>query len=107
MEDLEFAIALADRLRNWTPAIDDHAFIESVEVVTLDGLVGVDVRWTQITSDQGLRRFGLLMTIREMLDRGFTVPDELDWATGSVILAVQEPHAAPRRDVRKVFRHVP
>jgi hypothetical protein len=44
------------------------------------------------------------MTVRELLARGFTVPDELNWTAGSLILAIQEPHAAPRRDVRKVFR---
>lgn len=82
MVELDIAFKLAQRLFNWTPRTVDHAFIEDVEVVALDGLVGLDIRWAEVTSDQGLRRFGL-------------------------ILAVQEPHAAPRRDVRTVFRQIP
>jgi hypothetical protein len=105
MTELDIAFEVARRLLNWTPNIVDHAFIEDVEVVAVDGLVGLDIRWTQVTSDQGLRRFGLLITVSELLDR--IDAGALDWATQALILAVQEPHAAPRRDVRKVFRHIP
>jgi len=64
----------------------------------------LEVRWTQVTSDQGLRRFGLLTTVSGLLDGRI---DALDWATQALILAVQEPHAAPRGDVRTVFSQIP
>jgi hypothetical protein len=96
---------VAQRLLNWTPSTHDHAFIEDVEVVTVDGLVGLDIRWTQVTSDQGLRRFGLLTTVN--CSTTGSMQKALDWATQTLILAVQEPHTAPRRDVRTVFRQIP
>jgi hypothetical protein len=68
MTELDIAFEAAKRLLNWTPNTVDHAFIEDVEVVTFDGLVGLEVRWTQVTSDQGLRRFGLLTTVSGLLD---------------------------------------
>ena len=106
MTELDIAFEVAQRLLNWTPRPVDHAFIEDVEVVAVDGLVGLDIRWTQVTSDQGLRRFGLLTTVSELLDDRID-SEALDWATQALILAVQEPHAAPRRDVRTVFRQIP
>jgi len=106
MTELDIAFEVAQRLLNWTPSTVDHAFIEDVEVVAVDGLVGLDIRWTQVTSDQGLRRFGLLTTVSELLDDRID-SEALDWATQALILAVQEPHAAPRRDVRTVFRQIP
>ena len=106
MTELHIAFEVAQRLLNWTPSTVDHAFIEDVEVVAVDGLVGLDIRWTQVTSDQGLRRFGLLTTVSELLDDRID-SEALDWATQALILAVQEPHAAPRRDVRTVFRQIP
>ena len=108
MTELDIAFEVARRLLNWTPSTVDHAFIEDVEVVAVDGLVGLDIRWTQVTSDQGLRRFGLLTTVSELLDdRIDSEALDLDWATQALILAVQEPHSALRRDVRTVFRQIP
>jgi hypothetical protein len=104
--ELDIAFEVAQRLLSWTPSTVDHAFIEDVEVVAVDGLVGLDIRWTQVTSDQGLRRFGLMTTISELLGDRID-PEAVDWATQALILAVQEPHAAPRRDVRNVFRQIP
>jgi hypothetical protein len=106
MTELDIAFEVAQRLLNWTPSTVDHAFIEDVEVVVVDGLAGLDIRWTQVTSDQGLRRFGLLTTVSELLDDRIE-SEGLDWATQALILAVQEPHPAPRRDVRTVFRQIP
>lgn len=106
MTDLDIAFEVTQRLLNWTPSIHDHAFIEDVEVVAVDGLVGLEIRWTQVTSDQGLRRFGLLTTVSELLDRRIDA-EAMDWAIQTLILAIQEPHAAPRRDVRTVFRQIP
>jgi hypothetical protein len=106
MTELDIAFEATKRLLNWTPNTVDHAFIEDVEVVTFDGLVGLEVRWTQVTSDQGLRRFGLLTTVSGLLDGRIDL-DALDWATQALILAVQEPHAAPRGDVRTVFSQIP
>jgi hypothetical protein len=106
MTDLDIAFEVAQRLHNWTPNTHDQAFIEDVEVVDVDGLVGLDIRWTQVTSDQGLRRFGLLTTVSELLDQRIEA-EAPDWATQTLILAIQEPHAAPRRDVRTVFRQIP
>lgn len=100
MTELDIAFEVAQRLLNWTPSTADHAFIEDVEVVAVDGLIGLDIRWTQVTSDQGLRRFGLLTTVSELRDdRIDSEALDLDWATQALILAVQEPHAAPGRDV--------
>lgn len=82
---LDIAFEVAQRLLNWTPSIVDHAFIEDVKVVAVDGLVGLDIRWTQVTSDQGLRRFGLLTTVTEL--RADRIDAEaLDWATQALIL---------------------
>jgi hypothetical protein len=89
MTELDIAFEVAQRLLNWTPSTVDHAFIENVEVVAVDGLVGLDIRWTQVTSDQGLRRFGLLTTVSELLDDRID-SEALDWATQALILAVQE-----------------
>ena len=106
MTGLDIAFEVAQGLLSWTPSTVDHAFIEDVEVVAVDGLVDLDLRWTQVTSDQGLRRFGLLTTVSELLDDRID-SEALDWATQALILAVQELHAAPRRDVRTVLRQIP
>lgn len=45
MTELDIAFEVAQRLPNWTPSTVDHAFIEDVEVVAVDGLVGLDIRW--------------------------------------------------------------
>ncbi|MBC7372894.1 MAG: hypothetical protein H7323_02750 [Frankiales bacterium] len=47
---------------------DDNAVLEAAEVVEVaDDGPGVLLLWTQLTYDQGQRRFGLLMSVRELV----------------------------------------
>ena len=105
MTELDVAIHAVERLRAWTPGADDHAFVESAEVVSVDGNVGLHVRWTQLNSGEERRRFGLLTTMRELMEDADT--QDGDWAAEALLIAVQEPHASPADDVRLVFRHLP
>jgi hypothetical protein len=105
MTQMAVASHAAERLRAWTPRAEDHAYLESVEVVLVDGSVGLDLRWTQATVDQGHRRFGLLTTVEELLQDADT--DSMEWVVEALLIAIQEPHAAPRKDMRLVFRHLP
>jgi hypothetical protein len=66
---------------------------------------GWTFRWTRVTSDHGPRRFGLLTTVQELMEDANT--HDGDWAADALLVAVQEPHAAPADDVRLVFRHLP
>lgn len=96
MTDLSMALALVQRLRAWSPGPGDNAVIESAEaVVNVEGRIGLALRWTQATTDQGVRRFGLTITIEDLLHHrsipGSADPDE---ALRDLLLAVVEPHAA-------------
>jgi hypothetical protein len=106
MTELHVASSAAKRLRDWTPKAQDHAFVESVEVVWVDGSVGLDVRWTQVTSDHGQQRFGLLTTVSELVE-DCSDADALEWAAEALLIAVQEPHAPSRNDMRTMFRRLP
>ena len=53
---------------HWQGRPDDNAVFEAAEVVEVaDDGPGVLLLWTQLTHDQGQRRFGLLMSVRELL----------------------------------------
>ncbi|GAA2167727.1 hypothetical protein [Humibacillus xanthopallidus] len=76
-------------------------------MVTLDGEVGVELRWTRSPAGRNLRRFSLIMTVAELLNRGYGGVDPLDLATADLRLAVQEPHAETHEGVREIFRSIP
>ncbi|MGL5866416.1 MAG: hypothetical protein ACRCYX_11200 [Dermatophilaceae bacterium] len=111
MTDLDIARCLVQRLAAWSPGPGDNAHIEDAEVtVSFEAQIGVALRWTQHTTDQGTRRFGLSASINDLLHRrsvpGSPDPDE---AFDDLLLAVVEPHAAfpPNLpDVRSMFEGV-
>ena len=96
----------------WKPRPDDYAALETAEIVELesDG-PGVMLLWMQTTHDQGQRKFGFLMSVRELLQvrparRG--QPASADQWLADLALAVVEPHGTPApAAVRTWFRHIP
>lgn len=108
MDDLTTALDLVERLRGWTPRSGPYgAHVDAVEVVALDGEVGLELRWTQAVSTDSPRRFTLVMTVQELLNRGYGGVDPVDLAAGDLTLAVEEPHAQTHAGVREVFRSIP
>ena len=105
MTESEVARQAVERLRAWTPRAGDFAFVESADVVMVDGHVGLEVRWTQLSRDQRQRRFGLVTTVRELMADADTYDPA--WAAEALLIAVQEPHDSPSDDVRLVFRRLP
>lgn len=96
MTDLDIALNLTQRLRAWSPGPGDNAVIDSAEaVVNVEGRIGLALRWTQTTMDQGVRTFGLTITIEDLLyhrsTAGSADPEE---ALADLLLAVVEPHTA-------------
>ena len=96
MTDLDLVLYLVQRLRAWSPGPGDNAVIESAEaVVDVEGQIGLGLRWTQTTTDQGVRTFGLTIAIEDLLHHrsipGSADPEE---ALRDLLLAVVEPHAA-------------
>ncbi len=90
-------------LRDTPERFEDHAYPETAEVVVVDDQPGVLMLWTQSTVDQGVRSFGLLMTVEELVaaiphDR--SRPAKAGDLVGDLGLLVVEPHAttaAPRQ----------
>jgi hypothetical protein len=105
MTESEVALQAVERLRAWTPQAGDFAFVESAEVVTIDGHIGLEVRWTQLSRDRQQRRFGLLTTVRELMADADT--HDPAWAAEALLIAVQEPHGSLSGDIRLVFRRLP
>jgi hypothetical protein len=83
------------RLLETPERFNDYAYLEAAEVVLVDEQPGLLMRWTQSTMDQGVRSFGLLMTVEEIVA---AVPhDRSRPATPSDLVAdlgllVVEPH---------------
>lgn len=99
-------------LHEWTPRPDDYAALEAAEVVELesDG-PGVLLLWIQTTYDQGQRRFGFLMSVRELLQVRPAEPERPpaagQWLPELALMLV-EPHGTPApAAVRTWFRHIP
>lgn len=67
--------------------------MREIAAVFIDGSPGIELRWTQVTYDQGMRRFGLLATEQDLLS-GAMRPD-LDTVMADLRLLVTEPHHAP------------
>ncbi|MGL5852733.1 MAG: hypothetical protein ACRCZD_18300 [Phycicoccus sp.] len=111
MTDVDVAAQLVRRLRDWAPGPGDNAIIETAEVtISFEGEVGLALRWTQHTTDQGARKFGLNTSVKDVLHRR-SVPRsaDLEEAFTDLLLAVVEPHAAfaPHLpEVRSMFEGV-
>lgn len=103
--EMDVALHAAARLRSWRAKAGDNAFLESVEVVSIDGSVGLDVKWTQVATDEEERRFGLLTTVDDLLRDADTRDKE--WAAEALLIALVEPHASPGEDMRTIFQHLP
>jgi hypothetical protein len=85
--------------------------VEAVEAVEIaEEGPGVLLMWTQVTYDQGQRRFGLLMSVRELLAARPAHADG-SWSERwlpDLALAVVEPHGTPASpDERTWFRYIP
>jgi hypothetical protein len=108
MTDLDIALDLVSRLRAWSPGSGDNAIIESADtVVDAEGRIGLAIRWTQVTKDQGERKFGLTTSIRELLHERSTPgsPDPTE-ALSDLLLMVVEPHRSfppSHPEVRSLF----
>ena len=90
---------------------DENSVLESAEVVFIESEPGIQIRWTQTATDQGLRRFGLMMSMPELRTSRHGVKGLLsdfgDW-TFDLALAIREPHGtnAPEH-VGTWFRQFP
>ena len=78
-------------LRGWSPAPDEFTLIESVEAAMVDERDGLTVQWTQKTLDQGVRRFGLVVTTDEVAS--CAAQSGLDRVLADLHLMLVEPHA--------------
>lgn len=106
----ELARAAVAALLRHAPRLDDFCDLEGADVIWLDGRPGVAVTWSQTTLDQGFRRFGLLMTVHEMLRslHGSGLPSDADGILADLRLAVEEPHGTRSpEDARTWFRNWP
>ena len=107
VSNLDVALDLVQRLRSWTPRPNDDVTLDAVEVVTLEGEVGLEMQWTQASTAPTRRRFTLIMTVDELLNLGYGGTDPVDMAFGSLTLAIEEPHGQTLDDVREVLRSLP
>jgi hypothetical protein len=80
---------LVARMRTWKRPLDEFSEIESAEFAVVDGSEGLVVLWTQTTTDQGVRHFGLLVTVEEL-----AIHDEggVDTLLSDLFVIVSEPH---------------
>lgn len=75
---------------------ESHAFLEAAEVVSVDEQPGILMLWTQSTMDQGVRSFGLLMTVEEIVaavPHNRSRPATPSDLVGDLGLLVVEPHS--------------
>ena len=111
MTDLAVASDLVARLRAWSPGPGDNGIIESADaVVDTEGRIGLELRWIQTTTDQGVRKFGLTASIHELLhERSTPGSPDPEEALADLLLKVVEPHRAlsPHHpEVRSLFAGV-
>jgi hypothetical protein len=108
--DEELARVTVEALLHKAPEFDDYSVLESAEVIWLEDQPGVSITWTQTTSDQGVRKFGLIMTVAEMRSslHGSDMPSDFDGWMLDLRLAVEEPHGTSATEgVRTWFRRWP
>jgi hypothetical protein len=96
-------------LRAWDPSPDQYAVIDAVDVAVVDGQPGLVMEWSQVTFDQGARKFGLILTGQELLTppEAWPLPDDDDLGNvlGAIRLLVVEPHGTSAgRNARTWFR---
>jgi hypothetical protein len=106
----ELARAAVEALLRYAPQLDDYCELEGAEVIWLEGRPGVAVTWSQTTLDQGFRRFGLLMTVHEMLRslHGSSLPSDAYGILADLRLAFEEPHGTKSpEEARTWFRNWP
>ncbi|MBB2986109.1 hypothetical protein [Terracoccus luteus] len=107
MGDVDTAIALVGRLRGWTPRPYDDVTLDAVEMVTLEGDVAIELRWTRNSDAPTRQPFTLIMTVQELLNLQYGGADRVDVAFGFLTLAIEEPHDTTLAGVREVFRSLP
>jgi hypothetical protein len=96
---------VVDTLRSWGPGLDAHSTIESIELALVDGADGLVLLWSQGTSDQGLRRFGLIATADEVERLASTNAGEL--RLSDLHLMLVEPHGTEAGEqTRTWFRSI-
>lgn len=105
-QDKQAAIKIVGALRELPPKLDSYSQLDGAELVWLVDQPAVSMTWTQTTSDQGVRQFGLMVTVHELRDLVVT-DDYRDWV-GRLWLAIDEPHGTTAaEDVRTWFQYVP
>jgi len=95
----------------WQGRPGDNAVLEAAEVVQLaDDGPGVLLLWTQLAYDQGQRRFGLLMSVRELLAarpaHGDSSASER-WLPDLALAVVEPQGTSASADERTWFRYIP
>lgn len=77
------------RIGTWNRPLDEFSEVESAESAIVDGIEGLVVLWAQTTTDQGVRHFGLLVTVEELAihDEG-----DVDALLADLYVMVIEPH---------------
>jgi hypothetical protein len=81
---------VVETLRAWTPEPDEFCWIEAVEEAVVDGQSGLIVLWSQSTSDQGVRAFGLIATADEIVRVALT--NDGEFQLSDLHLMLVEPH---------------
>ena len=109
--DDALALKTVETLLTRSAQFDEFSLLESAEVVRIAGEPGVLITWTQTTTDQGARKFGLIMSMSELarsLHGAADWPSDFDGWIVDLVEAVREPHgtSAPEH-VRTWFREFP
>ena len=99
-------------LVGWLPDAYSSAVLEHAEVVTVGAMgdlgPGFIMLWEQVTTDQGRRKFGMLRSIREMVDMyGGDAPESHQMWMPDLLLAIEESHQAGDATTRTWFQTMP
>ncbi len=79
-------------VHDWQPGPEDGCLVESAEVVQVAGDgPGVVVLWSQVSREQGPRRFGVLMSLSAFAAPGV----DTDAIVRNLLLMLRAPHATP------------
>jgi hypothetical protein len=89
------------RIGAWPNPVDVFSEIEVVESAVVDGVEGLVLLWTQTTTDQGVRQFGLIVDGEEIAGYGTGV----ERIAGELRVMVTEPqHTQAGEHTRTWFR---